>query len=52
MYTIINYLYTLHISYIREIIIYIIMVQWSITLKSYFLNFDNISNVITIYPVL
>lgn len=52
MYTIINYLYTLHISCILEIIIYIIMVQWSITLKSDFLNFGNTSNVITIYPVL
>lgn len=51
MYKIINYLYTLHISYIREIIIYIIMVQWSITLKSHFLNFGNISNVITMYSV-
>jgi len=52
MYKIINYLYTLHISYIREIIIYIIMVQWSITLKSHFLNFGNTSNLITMYSVL
>lgn len=52
IYKIINYLYTLHISYIREIIIYIIMVQWSITLKSHFLNFGSISNVITMYLVL